>query len=476
MISTQVRALEKARFDYAERPSPLSWLSDVVRGTIVCERASDAVAAYETLKATPGVEIVKLSNRYARPTPAGFRDLNVKFRLDPRAAAGTALGGSLSGDAVAHVCECQVRIAGLDDFAASRDSHRFYEFFRHYFRGDWTQVEQQAATMRGLLEQGSSGGIRDAVRSLLADADTPPETLDALAGLCGDRLGLMEPAQQLYGRLAEDLAARHRSRKHAAVGVALAKLGFARQAVGAHGAAVESFRQALAALSSAPLVYVDCAARGLGESLVGLGDYDGAEQTYEKALKTLKLLRHEAQSGLVLRARAALRSRRGHHDDALKDVAAAEASFAATAGPSSPEAVGCRVARAWVLLKYAEAERDAEHGEPAAAKFAEAADLADAASAELHRLVGLNSPAYGDAALVLARFRRLSRERPVCERRPPSQAKVRLALGEGSPARAAAEAAVNALRRDHDVALARATHASRRAFGNRLGNQACKRR
>ena len=87
--------------------------------------------------------------------------------------------------------------------------------------------------------------------------------------------------------------------------------------------------------------------------------------------------------------------------------------------------------------------------------------FADAASAELHRLVGLNSPAYGDAALVLARFRRLSRvrERPVCERRPPSQAKVRLALGEGSPARAAAEAAVNALRRDHDVALARATHA-----------------
>ena len=146
---------------------------------------------------------MKLSNRYARPTPAGFRDLNVKFRLDPRAAAGTALGGSLSGDAVAHVCECQVRIAGLDDFAASRDSHRFYEFFRHYFRGDWTQVEQQAATMRGLLEQSSAGGSRDAVRSLLAAADTPPETLDALAGLCGDRLGLMEPAQQLYGRLAD---------------------------------------------------------------------------------------------------------------------------------------------------------------------------------------------------------------------------------------------------------------------------------
>ena len=475
-LKGQVRALEKARFDYAERPSPLSWLSDVVRGTIVCENASDAVAAYEALRATPGVQIVKLSNRYARPTPAGFRDLNVKFRLDPRAAAGNALGGSLSADAVDHVCECQVRIAGLDAFAAARDSHRFYEFFRHYFRGDWTQVEQQAATMRGLLEQGSSGGIRDAVRSLLADADTPPETLDALAGLCGDRLGLMEPAQQLYGRLAEDLATQHRSRKHTTVGVALAKQGFARQAVGAHGAAVDAFRQALAALSAAPLVYVDCAARGLGESLVGLGDYDGAEQTYEKALKTLKLLRHEAQSGLVLRARAALRSRRGHHDDALKDVAAAEASFAATAGPSSPEAVGCRVARAWVLLKYAEAERDAEHGEPAAAKFAEAADLADAASAELHRLVGLNSPAYGDAALVLARFRRLARERPVCERRPPSQAKVRLALGEGSPARAAAEAAVNALRRDHDVALARATHADALELLGKSGDAETERR
>ena len=146
-LKGQVRALEKARFDYAERPSPLSWLSDVVRGTIVCENASDAVAAYEALRATPGVQIVKLSNRYARPTPAGFRDLNVKFRLDPRAAAGNALGGSLSDDAVDHVCECQVRIAGLDGFAASRDSHRFYEFFRHYFRGDWTQVEQQAATI-----------------------------------------------------------------------------------------------------------------------------------------------------------------------------------------------------------------------------------------------------------------------------------------------------------------------------------------
>ena len=104
--------------------------------------------------------------------------------------------------------------------------------------------------------------------------------------------------------------------------------------------------------------------------------------------------------------------------------------------------------------------------------------FADAASAELHRLVGLNSPAYGDAALVLARFRRLSRvrERPVCERRPPSQAKVRLALGEGSPARAAAEAAVNALRRDHDVALARATHADALELLGKSGDAETERR
>ena len=104
--------------------------------------------------------------------------------------------------------------------------------------------------------------------------------------------------------------------------------------------------------------------------------------------------------------------------------------------------------------------------------------FADAASAELHRLVGLNSPAYGDAALVLARFRRLARvrERPVCERRPPSQAKVRLALGEGSPARAAAEAAVNALRRDHDVALARATHADALELLGKSGDAETERR
>ena len=182
------RSLQKAQYDYGERNLPISWISDVVRGTVVCESPAEAARFYETLATHKGVEVVKMTNRFTRPTPAGFRDLNVKFRLDPGEAAGTVLGGALPATAVAHICEVQVHLKALDELALSRNSHVFYEFFRHFFRGDWSEVEDQSSALRDIFEAGASS-LQGAVDSVLNDPDANASLLNSLALLTSDQLG-----------------------------------------------------------------------------------------------------------------------------------------------------------------------------------------------------------------------------------------------------------------------------------------------
>ena len=89
------RAQEKARFDYGDRPHPISWVCDIVRGCLIVETPQAARVAFDALSNHDGVDIVKSSNRFKFPTPAGFRDVNVKMRLDPQKVAGSALGSAL---------------------------------------------------------------------------------------------------------------------------------------------------------------------------------------------------------------------------------------------------------------------------------------------------------------------------------------------------------------------------------------------
>ncbi|KAJ1445235.1 hypothetical protein M885DRAFT_550592 [Pelagophyceae sp. CCMP2097] len=394
------RTVEKALHKYGDRPDSLSWVDDIVRGTVICDSEEELVAFHALIVGSPGVDVVKLSNRFARPTAAGIRDINIKFRLDPHAAAGAALRGVIPADAAQHVCEIQLHLRRLSEFSKSRCSHRFYEFFRQFFRGNWAEVSVQAQALHSLFANGVAS-FHDAVES--ATTDSTAATIEALAHLSSERFALHDLAASLYGRLAERRAEEHRSKRHASVGLALLRRGFALQGLGAHDDAIAAFREALAPLMSLPAAYVECCAAGLGRSSFAVGDAAGAAAIYQRALAMLKQLGLEAQSGGVLLERATLQSLHGHHVEALADVDAAERLLRDICADECPQVGVCWMARAEALrsralsARHAGAAVDAALVEAALAEARRAAEL-------LHRLTGDASALTAQAHLCLARL------------------------------------------------------------------------
>ncbi len=64
--------------------------------------------------------MIRLKNRFAKPTPSGFRDLNLNARV------------TVSGKdnlPVVHICELQVHLRPLKDLDYALGSHKVYEKF-----------------------------------------------------------------------------------------------------------------------------------------------------------------------------------------------------------------------------------------------------------------------------------------------------------------------------------------------------------
>ena len=128
------RAMEKAANDYGKRePGPgEAWLFDIVRGSIYCKSVQQVVAVVAALESLPPtvLQVVRLKNRFKKPTPAGFRDINMNLRVE-------------IAPGVYHVCELQVHLKSIYDFDKAHGSHHTYEFFRSYFFGSNEAVEKR---------------------------------------------------------------------------------------------------------------------------------------------------------------------------------------------------------------------------------------------------------------------------------------------------------------------------------------------
>ncbi|CAH0364550.1 unnamed protein product [Pelagomonas calceolata] len=351
------RAQEKARFDYGDRPHPISWVCDIVRGCLIVETPQAARVAFDALSNHDGVDIVKSSNRFKYPTPAGFRDVNVKMRLDPQKVAGSALGSALDKKACPHVVEAQIHLRPLKKFAVERDSHRFYEHFRSFFRGDWEQIEAQAQALERLFQRGSGSSLLSAVDELVADDQASASLTSSVAELVG-QLGLHDKEAVLCERLAE---LEHKERRLTHVGVAHLRRGNALLAQGACKDAADAFRIAGRKLNNKPMLLID-AKLGQGRSLVGLGDLAGGEKVYTKTLNLLGMMAKnricsEEAVGPVHVAKAHLLAARGEYDDAFAELAKAEKLLLAFdgKGDESPNLASVRAARADVLLRRAQA-------------------------------------------------------------------------------------------------------------------------
>ena len=96
------RVLQKAEDDYSKRqPGPsFSWVYDVVRSSIYCDdedQITAVLSALRILEENRIVRILRLKNRFRKPTPAGFRDINMNIGV---------MGGT---GGMMHICELQVR-------------------------------------------------------------------------------------------------------------------------------------------------------------------------------------------------------------------------------------------------------------------------------------------------------------------------------------------------------------------------------
>jgi hypothetical protein len=91
------RAQAKADDDYSKRnPGPcISWLFDIVRGSIKFSTCEQVAKFVELIQEDPSIHIVKAKNRFATPTLTGYRDLNLCIQIDTH-------------QGLKHICEIQI--------------------------------------------------------------------------------------------------------------------------------------------------------------------------------------------------------------------------------------------------------------------------------------------------------------------------------------------------------------------------------
>jgi tetratricopeptide (TPR) repeat protein len=141
------RATEKANDDYSNRrPGPgLSWLFDVVRASVVCSSEEEILNLVEALRHDTGsaapAMLIRLKNRFAHPTPGGFRDINANIRIE----IGEAEDGS--GARLYHTCELQIHFESITTMGKTLRSHGVYDYFRKYFLGSVAAVERRMDLM-----------------------------------------------------------------------------------------------------------------------------------------------------------------------------------------------------------------------------------------------------------------------------------------------------------------------------------------
>lgn len=201
------RAAKKAMDSYSKRvPGPaISWLFDIVRASLVCVSGSLIQEIVNRLVSDPRVLCVpKWKNRFAKPTPAGFRDVMLNLQLQ-------------ATDGCVHTCELQIHLKAVKEFDAANDSHTVYEFWRDYFKGSMDTVAQRMVDLKTIVDsdsvtpgqqdqggQGPNQVKKITMSSLVTDILKSGSTsrLNAFAELMYDYLCEYELAVCLYGACA----------------------------------------------------------------------------------------------------------------------------------------------------------------------------------------------------------------------------------------------------------------------------------
>ena len=155
---------------------------------LVQQRAAGGGGAFGGGGAPPPFAIVRLKNRYKEPLFNGYRDALYSVAL-------AAPDGGIV------VCEVQLHLGAI--LTHKKASHRFYEFFRSYFRGASDAIEQRMTVLSKLtsLDARSPDAL---MHSGLSSSSL--EELDALDTLFGVQMLGDYPSQTLVRQRRLELA------------------------------------------------------------------------------------------------------------------------------------------------------------------------------------------------------------------------------------------------------------------------------
>ena len=127
-LKPRSRCAEKAKAKYG---GDASRVLDVVRGSIVAETEVEILAIYEKLRR--GLDIVRVKNRFDKPSITGYKDLLLTIAVP-------------IGDAE-HLCELQLHLRAVYDLS----SYASYCFFRPFFlNATPSQVKQRKDVLLSL--------------------------------------------------------------------------------------------------------------------------------------------------------------------------------------------------------------------------------------------------------------------------------------------------------------------------------------
>mmetsp|Transcript_14125 Transcript_14125/g.34232 ORF Transcript_14125/g.34232 Transcript_14125/m.34232 type:complete len:361 (+) Transcript_14125:100-1182(+) len=103
-LKKMFRASEKARDDYSKKEPgpPVSWLYDIVRGSVLFGNGSHLLYFLQLLCSDSSIEIVKSKNRFQNPTLSGYRDWNLHIRIS------ITDDDDDGEDDIQHICELQL--------------------------------------------------------------------------------------------------------------------------------------------------------------------------------------------------------------------------------------------------------------------------------------------------------------------------------------------------------------------------------
>jgi hypothetical protein len=142
-LKGKVRAKQKGDSEYAGRECPdggpvIGWVFDIVRGTLLCDSAEQIEAVVKLFVADKRVKvIITFKNRFKNPTPNGFCDMLLHFVF--------------SDGGIKHVCEVQVHLRQITEYAAEHKSHESYDYFRLFFDGSMNTVASRLEDMAEIV-------------------------------------------------------------------------------------------------------------------------------------------------------------------------------------------------------------------------------------------------------------------------------------------------------------------------------------